>query len=82
MALNREALTGVFHDIRYGIRQMQRAPAFSTVVVLSLAFGIGANTAIFSVVNAVVLRDLPLNDPARLMVLQDPGAEGRDACGA
>ena len=70
MALNREALTGVLHDIRYSIRQMRRAPALAAIVVLSLALGIGANTAIFSVVNAMVLRDLPLKDPARLMVLQ------------
>jgi predicted permease len=70
MALNREALTGVLHDIRYGIRQMRRAPALAAIVVLSLALGIGANTAIFSVVNAIVLRDLPIKDPARLMALQ------------
>ena len=49
---------------------MRRAPALATVVVLSLALGIGANTAIFSVVNALELRDLPVEDPARLMVLQ------------
>lgn len=49
---------------------MQRAPALAAIIVLSLALGIGANTAIFSVVNAMVLRDLPIKDPARLMVLQ------------
>ncbi len=70
MASSREALTGVLHDIRYGIRQMRRAPALAAIVVLSLALGIGANTAIFSVVNAMALRDLPVTDPARLMVLQ------------
>jgi predicted permease len=70
MALSREALTGVLHDIRYGIRQMRRAPALAAIVVLSLALGIGANTAIFSVVNAMALRGLPVTDPARLMVLQ------------
>jgi predicted permease len=70
MASSREALTGVLHDIRYGIRQMRRAPALAAIVVLSLALGIGANTAIFSVVNATALRDLPVKDPAGLMVLQ------------
>ena len=70
MTLNREAVTGILHDIRYGIRQMQRTPALAAIVVLSLALGIGANTAILSVVNAMLLRDLPIKDPARLMVLQ------------
>jgi predicted permease len=70
MASSPAALTGVLHDIRYGIRQMRRAPALAAIVVLSLALGIGANTAIFSVVNAMALRDLPVTDPARLMVLQ------------
>ena len=70
MASSPEAVTGVLHDIRYGIRQMRRAPALATIVVLSLALGIGANTAIFSVVNAMALRDLPVKDPGRLMVLQ------------
>ncbi len=70
MAFGRDAIAGLLHDVRYGIRQMRRAPALTTVVVLSLALGIGANTAIFSLVNAMVLRDLPVQEPARLMVLQ------------
>jgi len=49
---------------------MRRAPALASIVVLSLALGIGANTAIFTLVRAMVLRDLPITDPARLMVLQ------------
>ncbi len=70
MAVNVGTITGVLHDIRYGIRQMGRTPALAATVILSLALGIGANTAIFSLVNAIVLRDLPVRDPARLMVLQ------------
>ena len=70
MALGRAQLTGVLQDVRYGIRQMRRTPALATIVVVSLAIGIGANTAIFSLVHAMVLRDLPITDPARLMVLQ------------
>jgi predicted permease len=70
MPFGRVALAGIFHDVRYAFRQMRRAPALATIVVLSLALGIGANTAIFSLVNAMVLRDLPIKDPARLMVLQ------------
>jgi len=56
-------------DMRYGARALVRQPAFALVAILTLALGIGANTAIFGIVNAVVLRPLPYSDPARVVML-------------
>jgi putative ABC transport system permease protein len=58
---------GVWQDIRYGFRCLRRSPMFTAMVALSLAIGIGANVAVFSVINAVMLKMLPVHEPERLV---------------
>ncbi len=56
-------------DSRYGLRMLRKDPAFSLTVVITLAIGIGANTTVFSVVNAVLMEPLPYQEPGRLIRL-------------
>src|SRR5262249_22904556 len=65
----------MWNDLRYALRTMRRAPVLSLAVILTIALAIGANTAIFSVVNAVILRPLPFNQPKQLVQV----AEKNDA---
>ncbi|MCI0356821.1 MAG: ABC transporter permease, partial [Acidobacteria bacterium] len=63
----------LWQDVRYGARQLARSPGFTAVAVLTLALGIGANTAIFSLTEQVLLRRLPVANANELVVLRSPG---------
>src|ERR1043166_8177988 len=69
----------IVQDVRFGFRSLLKRPGFTFVALITLALGIGANTAIFSVVNAVLLRPLPFTNPDRVMMVWERRANSREA---
>ena len=63
----------LMNDLRYAVRQLRKSPGFALTAILTLAIGIGANTAVFSVMNAVLLRSLPVPEPGRVYNLRVTG---------
>jgi len=59
----------IWHDVRYGLRQLRKSPGFTAVAVLSLALGIGLNTTIFSLINGILYKSLPVRNPHELRVI-------------
>ena len=69
-------MESLFKDIRYGVRGLLKRKGFAAIAVLTLALGIGANTAIFTLVNAVMLKSLPVQKPEELVLFSDTTSEG------
>lgn len=69
-------MSGILQDLRYAVRQLRKNPGFTAVVLITIALGIGANTAIFSVINGVLIRDLPYHDASSLALIWSIGRDG------
>src|SRR5262245_57918056 len=74
-------MPGILADVRHALRILRKAPAFTTIAVLSIALGIGANTTIFTLLDQIVLRPLPIDRPQDLVQLEIDGSFSGDTWG-
>src|SRR6202051_1746622 len=74
-------MTSLWPDLRFSLRAIRRSPLFASVAILSLALGIGANTAIFTLMDQLMLRRLPIKDPNKLVMLYQTGAHNGNNMG-
>src|SRR5207302_11016701 len=75
-------MTSLLPDLRFSLRAIRRSPLFATVAILSLALGIGANTAIFTLMDQLMLRQLPIKNPDQLVMLYQRGSHNGNNMGA
>jgi len=75
------SLDGLSHDVRLAVRMVSRSPGLTATIALTLALGIGANAAIFGVINSLLLRPLPVADPSRLVTISSDSAIARGQAG-
>ena len=75
-------MTEIFADLRYALRGLRRSPLFAVVAILSLSLGIGANTAIFTLIDQILLRKLPVKNPDELVMLYQEGANNGSNAGS
>src|SRR6185437_13944085 len=75
-------LESIARDVRYAIRSLKSRPAFTVTVIATLALGIGANAAIFTLVDALLLRPLPVSHPEQLVIVSDPAQVNNNAVGS
>src|ERR1700733_3090383 len=69
-------LESLVQDVRFGLRQLRKSPGFTSIAILSLTLGIGANTAIFTLLNAILLRPLPVQKPSELLLFGNGQSQG------